>query len=293
MTGSSLTERAHGTADERQGDPTKTLEHQIKRMESQFQLAMPKGIEAAQLVRDALTALRQTPDLAKCDAKSVLGGLMTCAQLGLRVGVLGQAWLLPFWDSRSKSHKAQLIIGYQGLADLAYRSDRIAGISARTVYENDPVFDIEYGTEDRLLHRPTTAGDRGEPIAYYCVAHIKGGRPIFYLMSHTDMEKYRDRFATSKKRDGTIVGPWRDNFEGMAQKTCLRQLAKWMPKSTEFATALDVDEGVRVDVTPTSSGPDVTHHYEQVVDKETGEIPPDDDTVPGEVVGDEQKAADQ
>ena len=41
-----------------------TLQTQIREMESQFALAMPKGLEAAQLVRDALTCLRQTPNLA-------------------------------------------------------------------------------------------------------------------------------------------------------------------------------------------------------------------------------------
>ena len=60
---------------------------------------MPKGVEAAQLVRDALTAVRTNPKLAECEPNSVLGSLMTCAQLGLRPGVLGHAWLLPFWDT--------------------------------------------------------------------------------------------------------------------------------------------------------------------------------------------------
>src|SRR5438105_2203656 len=77
-----------------------TLAQQIRGMEEQFKLAMPRGMEAAQLIRDALTAVRTTNNLAKCEATSVLGALMTCAQLGLRPGVLGHAWVLPFWDGR-------------------------------------------------------------------------------------------------------------------------------------------------------------------------------------------------
>lgn len=264
-----LTERAHGATVEKRDD---TLQGQIRQMEAQFQLAMPRGVEASQLVRDALTALRQTPDLAECDARSVLGGLMTCAQLGLRVGVLGHAWLLPFYDRKSRSKKATLVVGYQGLIDLAYRSDRVAGITARVVYENDPVWDVEYGTEDRLIHKPLMTGPRGKPIAYYAVCHIKDGRPLFFPMSHEEMEEYRDRYATAKNREGQVVGPWRDNFEGMALKTCIRQLSKSMPKSTEFSTALMADNGVRVDVTPTADVTAVTHHY--------------DDTIEGEIVED-------
>ena len=42
-----------------------TLRSQIVRMEDQFAMAAPRGIEAKQLVRDALTALQQNPELAK------------------------------------------------------------------------------------------------------------------------------------------------------------------------------------------------------------------------------------
>jgi recombination protein RecT len=114
-----------------------TLSQQIVRMEDQFAMAAPRGIEAKQLVRDALTALRQNPELAECDPQSVLGGLMTMAQLGLRVGVLGHGWLLPFRDWKTQQKKAQLVIGYQGLVELAYRSNKIKSLAARTVHAND------------------------------------------------------------------------------------------------------------------------------------------------------------
>lgn len=250
----------------------------LKSMESQFQMAMPKGVEAVQLVRDAMTLLRKTPKLALCDQGSFFGGLMTMAQLGLRPGVLGHGWLIPFWE-RGKSGQpgknvAQLVIGYQGLSELAYRSNQIASIAARTVYENDPVFDVEFGSEDRILHKPLMDGDPGKPIAYYCVAHIKGGRPLFYVKGQKAMEEYRDRYAMARinkgKADEKIVGPWIDNFEGMAQKTCLRQLSKWMPKSVEFATALAVDEGVRVNYEPNVTPEAATVHVEQVPNDQEG-----------------------
>lgn len=221
-----------------------TLADQIKSMEQQFQMAMPKGMEAAQLVRDALTALRQTPKLAECTPQSVLGGLMTCSQLGLRPGVLGQAYLLPFYDRRQGGQVAQVVIGYHGLVELAHRSGKIQSLIARTVYENDH-FDVDYGLEDKLVHKPYMGGDKGQPIAYYAVAKFTTGGHAFYVMSHPEMLEYRERFAKSKK-----FGPWVDNFEAMAHKTCVRQLSKWMPKSTELATAISADETVRVDLAP-------------------------------------------
>ncbi|QMV86343.1 recombination protein RecT [Corynebacterium hindlerae] len=217
-----------------------TLADQIKSMEAQFQLAMPKGMEAQQLVRDALTCLRQTPQLARCTPQSVLGGLMTCSQLGLRPGVLGHAWLIPF--KNRGVDEAQLVIGYQGLVELAHRSGQIKSLIARTVYANDD-FEVDYGLNDSLVHRPCMDGEKGDPIAYYAVAKFNTGGHAFYVMSHFEMLEYKRKNVKMGK-----FGPWVDHFESMAHKTCVRQLAKWMPKSTDLARAIEQDGAVREDV---------------------------------------------
>jgi len=273
------------------GVATNPLADKIRSMEKEFQLAMPRGGEAQQLVRDALTALRMTKDLAKCDATSVLGSLMTCAQLGLRPGVLGHAWLLPFWASKHHQddngkwvggHKAQLVIGYQGLIELAHRSGKISSLIARTVFSHDE-FDVDYGIADRLVHKPNLLGDRGDPVAYYAVVKFVSGGYAFMVMSHRDVEKYRDRHATAKNREGKIFGPWVDNFEGMAHKTCIRQLAKYMPKSTELAQALVADEGFRLDLSPSVEPAEATEHPDvldgEVVDQESAGDPWDEHEV--------------
>lgn len=233
-----------------------TLTEAIEKMSPHFALAMPRGMEATQLVRDALTALRTTKRLAECDRMTILGGLMTCAQLGLRVGVLGQAWLTPFWSKSANSFQAQLVIGYQGLVELAFRSDRIASISARTVHANDE-FDLSYGAEtDTFVHRPALDGPRGEARLYYAVARMKGGGyAITDPMTVADMERHRDKNATSRTREGKIFGPWLDHPEAMAHKTMVRKLTKLLPKSTELALAIEADERVRIDLTPDADGP--------------------------------------
>jgi recombination protein RecT len=224
-----------------------TLAQQIRDMEQQFQVAMPRGAEAAQLIRDALTALRTNPKLQQCDATTVLGALMTCAQLGLRPGVLGHAWVLPFWDNRSRSHKAQLVIGYQGYRELAQRSGQIATVIARPVHEYDE-FDIDYGIADNLVHKPKLRGHRGEVTGYYAIVKYTTGGYAFWHMSREDAEAHRDRYAMAKDKSGRIVGPWRDNFDEMALKSVFLRLAKWMPKSTDLASAIETDGTVRVDL---------------------------------------------
>ena len=255
--------------DQNGGKATNTIANQIRAMQDQYQAAMPKGAEATQLVRDALTCLRTTKNLERCEPASVLGGLMTCAQLGLRPGVqgLGHAWLLPFWDRKLGGYRAQLVIGYQGLVDLAYRSGHVASVIARTAHEND-VFEVDYGIADTIVHKPRMDGPRGRPIAYYAIVKYVSGGYAFWVMSDQEMREYRDRHATARNREGRIFGPWVDHFEGMAHKTVLRRLAKFMPKSVELATALAADQSVRVDLDPDTEATEAAEFVDgQVVDE--------------------------
>jgi recombination protein RecT len=280
-TGTNLRTRARGGSTVARRDPAQ-LKAQIRQMEAQFQLAMPKGMEAAQLVRDAMTVLSQNPKLAECDSRSVLGALMTCSQLGLRPGVLGQAYVIPF------KGKGQLVIGYQGLVALAQRSGDIASITARVVHANDH-FDVEYGLAERLVHKPLLGGDRGEPVGYYCVVKSTRGGTYWEFMTRGDAERHRDKFAMQRDYEsGAVKGPWVEHFDAMALKTVVKKALNLAPRNTEIVTAMAVDESVRIDVTPTANPADVV---EEIVDAEPdvpeGTDEPGPDGVPADAeVGD-------
>lgn len=221
------------------------LPAQIRKMESAFQLAMPRGAEAKQLIRDALTCLQTNPKLRQAEQNSLLGALMTCAQLGLRpgVGALGQAYILPFWDRKAGGQKAQLVIGYQGYVELAHRSGRIASIHARTVYSND-LFTLKYGAAgDDIEHIPTWVdGTRGEAVMFYAVGRTTdGGYSMTDPMTVKEMEAYRDRHATARDKSGKVFGPWIDHFEAMAHKGLA--LDTPIPTPAGWTTMGDVREG--------------------------------------------------
>lgn len=232
------------------------LSTRIADLEPDFQLALPKGLEAKRLVRDALTCLRTIRDLDQCDPDSVLGALMTCAQLGLRPGVLGHAWPLPYWDGHAGRHRAQLVIGYQGLIELAHRSGQIASLVARTVHAND-TFSVDYGLAESLVHRPNLRGDRGPAIAYYAIVRYLAGGYTFGVMTRLEVERHRDAYAPRNKQR-QLFGPWVKEFDAMALKTIIRQLAKFMPKTADFAEAIAADGGIRVDRDPRMPASDVT-----------------------------------
>jgi recombination protein RecT len=257
-------------------------------MEEEFARAMPAG-EARQFVRDAMTCLQTIDKLDRCEPRSVLGALMTSAQLGLRPAVLGHAWPLPFWDRNVQrigedgkpmvdgrgnpvmgGHRAQLVIGYQGYTHLGYESGKVKAVRGAVVYEADD-FEFDEGSGLPPIHkRPKLGTQRGQVIGYYAVIETVFGGVIPYVMDVPEVLRFRDEFAPRGKPDretgvSPVVGPWRNAvgtrpFDGMSLKTCLRYAFKTAPKSPQLARAEVVDGTVRLDASVLSEPAAVSHH---------------------------------
>ncbi|MEU4967834.1 recombinase RecT [Streptomyces smyrnaeus] len=210
------------------------LQQQIERMRPEIARALPKHMDADRVARIALTTLRRTPKLGECSPESFLGALMTCSQLGVEPGgPTGEAYLVPF------KGEVTFVLGYKGMAKLFWQSPMAKSLSAQVVYEGDH-FDYEYGLDQKLVHRPALTG-RGKPIAYYAVATTTTGGSAFVVLSPEDVEKHRKHSAFPNG------GPWKDHYEAMAKKTCVRELFKLLPVSVELAQADAQDGTVRTD----------------------------------------------
>jgi recombination protein RecT len=282
-----------GTDVATQDAPPPTLAEQVEQWQQEFQLAMPTGAEARQLVRDALHLMRTTKYLSECSSESVLGGLMTFAQLGLRPGVLGHGWLIPFskrvqvngtWGS---VWEAQIVIGYKGYVQLVHQSPLVSGLSGNAVFERD-TFDEELGTDPKIVHRPYRGPEgRGRVIGYYAIIRYHHGLPEGVYMTREEAIEWRNHFAMGTKRDrrtkelvldehGEVQGsgPWFEmtngpegasGFDQMAIKTCFLRAARWAPKGLDptLARATEVDGAVRIGANPRD--PDEMLRAEQVV----------------------------
>lgn len=235
-TRAAVARRAENTGQVAQQNAQPTLAQQIDRMRPEIARALPKHMDADRMARIALTTLRKTPKLANCSPESFLGALMTCSQLGVEPGATGEAYLVPF------GRECTFVLGYKGMAKLFWQSPMAKSLDAQVVYENDQ-FDYEYGLEPYLRHKPVL-GDRGRAIAYYAVATTVSGGSAFVVLSPQDVEKHR-KFS---KQSGS--GPWKDHYDAMAKKTCVRELFKLLPVSVELAQAVAQDGTVRVDAAP-------------------------------------------
>lgn len=203
----------------------------------QIRMALPRALadNADRVLRTLLTEASRSPALLDCSAKSLLGGVIQVAQLGLELGgATGQAYLIPF------KGQAQVVIGYRGFLTLAHRTTVVRRVSPRVVREGE-VFEIEYGTAQRLVHRPNP-GSTEPVVGYYAVAEMANGGTDFEYRTKAEAERHRDRYALSKK------GPWATHFDEMALKTCVRILGKRLPLSVEWQAAVGLDEQAEADV---------------------------------------------
>lgn len=201
---------------------------QLKRMAPAIKDALPRHINPDRMSRIALTALRSTRGLIDTSPASFLGSIIQASQLGLEPNTpLGQCYLIPY------KGECQLIIGYQGMLELARRSGLLESIYGMVVYEGDK-FDYCYGTDPKITHHPMEQSDRLTHV--YVVARLKGSsEPIFTVLSRAQIEKFRARSSAGNK------GPWRSDYDAMALKTAVRRLFRWLPKSSEMASAASLD----------------------------------------------------
>lgn len=219
-----------------------TLQQYIKKMEGEIAKALPSVITPERFTRIVLSAVSTNPKLAECTPQSFMGAMMTGAQLGMECNTpLGQAYLIPRWNSKKGVNECSFQLGYKGMIDMAYRSGEVSTIAAHVVYENDE-FEYELGLEPVLKHKPAKS-NRGAPAYVYATFHTKDGGYGFEVMSVDDVREHAKKFSDAVKNGK--FSPWATNFEEMAKKTVLKRVLKYAPMKTDFARALSVDETVK------------------------------------------------
>ncbi len=246
----------------------KTLEDAFGSSEfmDRIRRSVPKHVNPERMLRTFIMATSKTPDLMKCNLRSVLGAMLTCSQLGFEPNTpLGHAYLIPFanrrWNPQTRQRElvgydVQLILGYTGLLDLSYRSCTVKAIHCDVVWAKDD-FSFSYGTDAHLRHVPRGAREDGErPVWAYMHAQLDHGQS-FEVIPYADVLRIRNqsqgyRAALAAKEQAEEKGwklpatwtdaPWVKHEVAMARKTALRAGSKWLPRSIELAAALALDE---------------------------------------------------
>jgi recombination protein RecT len=222
-----------------------------------------KHLDSERMVRLALTACSSSPLLLRATPESIAACLMDCARLGLEPTGKGGVWLVPFKRFDKKTNRswveATAITDYRGELALARRSGQIKEVAAHAVYEQDE-FRLEYGDEERLVHKPELFGPRGKVLGYYAIAKLTTGGVQRAFMTLDEVIARRDR---SRAKDN---GPWVTDFDAMALKTVIRVLCNLLPMSLEYREFSEREEAREL-VTREPPGPVVETSAVEVIEE--------------------------
>ena len=186
-------------------------------------------------MRTVTTVLRNDAKLQQADPITIMGGVMLAAQLRLEVGAgLGEFYLTPRME---KGRQICLpIIGYQGFIKLVLQSEMVTDVHTFMVREGDH---FEYGAnarEGKFFEWKPQDFDEDRPwLGVVAVARMKQGGTTWVYLTKDAVFKRRPTYWNK----GT---PWQTHEEEMAQKTAVRALTKFLPKSTMLGRALEADE---------------------------------------------------
>ena len=166
-------------------------------------------------------------DYSNVSLVSFYNAMVECATIGLEP-ILGRVYFIPYGKD------IQLIIGYQGLLELARRGGVEA--KANAVFEGDE-FVWESGFDENIIHKPNLTVERNEKnlTFVYCVWKLNGEKHV-EVMSRAEVEAIRNRSKAS------TYGPWGTHFVEMAKKTVVRRAAKYWPLTFEVATVVAKDD---------------------------------------------------
>lgn len=209
--------------------PQSQLQHYFTQHKAQLAAALPKHLNPDRMARLALTAFSQNKELQKCDPKSVFSSIIVLSQLGLEPGIDGQGYLVPYKGVCTP------IPGWRGYVDLVSRSGR-ATVWTGAVFDGDE-FDYALGDAPFIKHKPGDENDESKLTHVYAVGRVKGAElPVIEVWTKAKVIKHRDKYNKVGSRHYSY-----SNLEMYARKVVLLQVIKYMPKSVELQTAMDVD----------------------------------------------------
>ena len=189
---------------------------------------------ANSFMSSVISVANGNPQLRKAEPMSIIGAAMVAATMQLQViPTLGQCYIIPYGS------KAQFQVGYLGLLQLCQRSGQFKKILAAPVHEGEYISGDEFD-EDYVFDRKQRKSDK--VIGYMAKFELLNG---FTKVAYWDIDKVKahaTKFGQAFRAG--FNSPWKSDFDAMAQKTVLKSILKFAPKSIEMQNAVTFDQSV-------------------------------------------------
>lgn len=250
------------------------------------------GKRAPQFMTSITSVVGNNALLQKADVNSIVMGAATAASMDLPLNPnLGYAALVPF-NSKDGCF-AQLQIMTKGYVELFIRSGQCKSLICEVVRKGELVKKNKF-TGEYIFDEDKKESD--EIVGVMAAFELTNGYKKVEYMTVQEVKDHAQKFSQAYRRNAAI---WKDNWEEMMKKTCLKRLlVRWAPKSIEMQQMVMFDQAVvKGDIGDMNNAQAVyadnnaeqiveqTEHIEDAVevdengnpiqiDKETGEIKP-------------------
>lgn len=196
------------------------------------------GKRAPQFITSITSVVTNNALLQKADVNSIIMGAATAASMDLPLNPnLGYAALVPF-NSKDGCF-AQLQVMVKGWVELFLRSGQCQNIICETVYEGQLVKKNKF-TGEYVFDEDAKKSDK--IIGFMAYFKLTTGFEKFEYMTIDEVKEHAKKFSQTYRKG---IGPWKDMFEQMGQKTTLKRLlTKWAPKSIEMQQMAMFDQSI-------------------------------------------------
>ena len=201
-----------------------------------------------------VNAVRANEALQKCESQSIISSALVAATYDLPIDSnLGFSALVPYYDSNSKTFKAQFQMMYKGFVQLAIRSGAYENMNVSEVYEDELVSFNPITGELQLVKdfskcTQRREGQKDKIVGYYAWFKLLTGFKKELFMTTEECRNHAMQYSASYKRDlekNKTSSKWSTDFEAMAKKTVLKLLlSRWGVLSVDMQRAIIDDQKV-------------------------------------------------
>lgn len=199
------------------------------------------GIVSTERFIQICSTLIRNSDIAKCTASSIIGAIMQCAIIRLDpTPILQECNFLPYENKKKGIYELQFGLGYKGILKLIHRTDKVASVDLKCVYDKD-FWDYQEGDSPFIKHKPNLDEEGKLKYVYAIITFTNGGKQRIVMN-----KKAVYRLKNKSQAKDSKYSPWNkteDEFT-MWLKSALKQLNKYVPFETETQKQLAVDEVV-------------------------------------------------
>lgn len=210
--------------------------------------------KAPQFMASITNAVRNNDSLQKCESQSIISSALVAATYDLPIDSnLGFSALVPYYDGKSNTFKAQFQMMYKGFIQLAIRSGAYENMNVSEVYEDEllsynPITGELQLTKDFSKCTQRKEGKKDKIVGYYAWFKLLTGFKKELFMTTDECRNHAIQYSKSYQKDlekNWTSSKWSTDFDAMAKKTVLKLLlSRWGVLSVDMQRAIQDDQKV-------------------------------------------------